>query len=153
MSGWWIALACAGPPSDPGSDRGAPAADVVSVRATGEPGAYTLFVTLSSADLGCEQYADWWEVVDADGALVYRRVLTHSHVDEQPFERSGGPVALGADDEVIVRGHLHATDGGGGYVGQVLRGSVAGGFDPWEPPGGFGADLAAAPPLPEGCRF
>jgi hypothetical protein len=168
MPVWWIALACTGTGADAGPGPGpgagsdseagqAPAAaavDVVAVRATGDAGAYTLFVTLASDETGCGQYADWWEVVDPSGELRYRRVLTHSHPDDQPFERSGGPVPIAADEEVVVRGHLHVDGGGGGYVGEALRGTVAGGFAPWaDAPEGFAAGLASDPPLPEGCLF
>jgi hypothetical protein len=64
---------------------------VVAVEVTGEPGARAFTVTVRSPDTGCERYADLWEVVSTDGDLRYRRVLAHSHVDEQPFTRSGGP--------------------------------------------------------------
>ena len=69
-------------------------AEVLSVNPNGEPGNYSFSVTISSPDEGCSQYADWWEVISLDGELVYRRVLHHSHVAEQPFTRSGGPVPI-----------------------------------------------------------
>jgi hypothetical protein len=153
MSVVWIALGCAGADSDTGAGGSRPSVDVVSVRATGDAGVYTLFVALASDETGCEQYADWWEVVEPGGSLRYRRILEHSHPDEQPFERSGGPVDLAADEEVVVRGHLHVDGGGGGYVGAVLRGSIVGGFEAWEPPADFAAALASDPPLPAGCLF
>ncbi|MCB0054175.1 MAG: hypothetical protein KDE24_32035, partial [Caldilinea sp.] len=67
-------------------------ADVFGVTVRGDDGAYQFSVEIASPDTGCNQYADWWEVLDSDGNLLYRRILTHSHVDEQPFIRSGGPV-------------------------------------------------------------
>ena len=85
----------------------APAADVIGVQVSGAPGAYQFNVTIKSPDTGCQQYADWWEVVSEDGRLLYRRVLLHSHVDEQPFTRSGGPVPIQADTVVWVRAHEH----------------------------------------------
>lgn len=124
-------------------------ADVTGVTVTGDPGAYTFAVTVRSDDTGCERYADWWEVVTVDGALVYRRILTHSHVDEQPFTRSGGPVDVTADTEVVVRGHLSP----GGFVGDVSRGTVAGGFVTEAAADGFGAGLEKLPPQPDGCLF
>ena len=66
-------------------------ADVVAVVASGESGAYRFAVSVVSPDTGCDRFADYWEVVTPTGALVYRRVLLHSHVDEQPFVRTGGP--------------------------------------------------------------
>ena len=69
-------------------------ADVTAVSATGEAGAYTFDATVRSPDTGCNSYADWWEVVSPNGELLYRRVLLHSHVDEQPFTRSGGRYRL-----------------------------------------------------------
>ena len=67
-------------------------ADVQAVSATGEDGAWVFSVTLLSPDVDCSRYADWWELVDPNETLVYRRVLNHSHAEEQPFERSGDPV-------------------------------------------------------------
>ncbi|HFE46716.1 MAG TPA: hypothetical protein ENJ18_14670 [Nannocystis exedens] len=107
-------------------------------------------IEVRSPDLGCSQYADWWEVVTPEGALIYRRILAHSHVDEQPFVRSGGPVQVGADDEVIVRAHMNP----GGYGGQALRGSVGSGFSPDASISAtFAAGLAGEPPQPNGCAF
>ena len=124
-------------------------AEIVSVTAAGNAGAYTFSVGISSPDTGCAQYADWWEVVRPDGELVYRRILLHSHVGEQPFVRSGGPVAVAAADVVWVRAHMHP----GGYGGKAFRGSVQEGFAAAELPTGFATDLAGAPPLPDGCNF
>ena len=124
--------------------------EVTSARATGSPGAYSFSVEVRSAETGCDAYADWWEVIDADGqTLHYRRILAHSHVDEQPFTRSGGPVAVGADDEVVVRAHFNPS----GYGRVALKGSVSGGFAPVTLPEGFGASLGDAAPQPSGCAF
>lgn len=51
-------------------------------------------VTLSHPDTGWDHYADGWRVVDMDGNELGMRVLVHPHVDEQPFTRSLGGVAL-----------------------------------------------------------
>ena len=69
-------------------------AKITAVECTGGPNNYTLSVTIESPDTGCDQYADWWEVFYPDNTLIYRRILSHSHVNEQPFTRSGGPVVL-----------------------------------------------------------
>lgn len=134
---------------NPSDDSGDPVADLVSVAVTGEPGNYTFAVTISSADTGCEQYADWWEVVDAEtGELIYRRVLAHSHINEQPFTRSGGPVAIDAEQAVVIRGHMGGLQSH--YGGQALGGSVDSGFQPVVDslPG-----LENVEPLPQGCAF
>ena len=65
-------------------------AAVEDVSVSGDPGRYQFAVTIRSDETGCDQYADWWEVVSESGDLLYRRILAHSHVDEQPFARSGG---------------------------------------------------------------
>ncbi len=124
-------------------------ADVIAVQASGQPGAYQFSIGIRSPDKGCSQYADWWEVVSTDGKLLYRRVLLHSHVSEQPFTRSGGPVPIQPDTVVWVRAHMNT----GGYGGVALKGSVNAGFTVSEMPAGFAAKLVAQPPLPDGCAF
>ena len=49
-------------------------ADVVAAEVSGDAGAYTFAVTVSSSDSGCDQFADWWEVTTEAGDLLYRRV-------------------------------------------------------------------------------
>jgi hypothetical protein len=124
-------------------------ADVLSADVNGEPGAYQFNVEIASPDSGCENYADWWEVITEDGQLVYRRILLHSHVDEQPFTRSGGPVPVDPDVVLWVRAHMNTT----GYGGLVLRGSPRGGFIPAELDPARFSDLERAPPQPDGCAF
>ena len=123
-------------------------ADVVGVEASGDAGAFTFSVTIRSDETGCDAYADWWEVVGTDGALLYRRILAHSHVDEQPFTRTGGPVPVAPDTPVWIRAH-HAP---GGYGGAAWTGSVSGGFAAGDPPEPW-AELAEQAPLPDGCAF
>jgi hypothetical protein len=139
--------ATATPPAEDVPD--AVLADVISVEASGEPGAYRFSVGIRSPDTGCDQYADWWEVVSEEGELLYRRVLLHSHVDEQPFARSGGPIDIEADMVVWVRAHMNT----GGYGGAAFRGSVEEGFAEAALDAAFAAELEGAPPLPDGCAF
>lgn len=131
-------------PAEPSSE-----AHVRSVTPSGNEGAYSFSVELSSPDTGCEQYADWWEVVSDSGTLIYRRILAHSHVDEQPFTRSGSPIAISADQEVWVRVHMNNT----GYSLRGAKGSVREGFEPIEIDPAFGKDLDTEAPLPNGCAF
>ncbi len=124
-------------------------AQVISVRVNGEPGNYSFSVEVSSPDEGCSQYADWWEVISQDGSLIYRRILLHSHVNEQPFTRSGGPVSVEEGETVLVRVHMYP----GGYSDLAMRGSPGQGFEPAVIDPGFAADLSKTPPLPDGCAF
>jgi len=144
-----VVPACSQGSESEAPDEDAPVADVTDVEGRGEAGDYTFAVTVESPDTGCDQYADWWEVVSPDGALIYRRILAHSHVDEQPFTRNGGPVKIPADSTVLVRAHMNAA----GYGGQVLRGTVTDGFEPAPLPDDFATDLETAPPQPDGCAF
>lgn len=127
----------------------ASAADVTAVSVSGAPGAYTFSVTVSSPDIGCERYADWWEVLDAEGELLYRRVLLHSHVNEQPFTRSGGPVGISTEQVVWVRAHMFPD----GYGSVWFTGSAGAGFGAGTPPDGLGAGAETRAPLPDGCAF
>lgn len=124
-------------------------AHVVDVTVSGDPGSYTFAVTLESPDTGCDQYADWWEVLDQDGNLLYRRILGHSHVDEQPFTRTGGPVDIDADQVVFVRAHMNVDR----YGGDVFMGTVDGGFGQAESLPPVSSSVESAPPQPTGCAF
>jgi hypothetical protein len=124
-------------------------ADVISVEATGEAGQYLFSVGIKSPDIDCDQYADWWEVVTGKGELVYRRILLHSHAQEQPFVRSGGPVDVRPDQDILIRAHMNNS----GYGGRAFKGSVKSGFNPADLAPGFAEDLAQEPPLPTDCGF
>jgi hypothetical protein len=124
-------------------------ANVLSVQVSGNPSAYQFAVEIASPDTGCEQYADWWEVISQDGHLLYRRILLHSHVDEQPFTRSGGLVDIAADELIYVRAHMNTV----GYGSALLKGTVQAGFKPVEVEAGFGSGLERVPPQPEDCAF
>ncbi|MEL6496638.1 MAG: hypothetical protein AAFQ41_16180 [Cyanobacteria bacterium J06623_7] len=124
-------------------------AKVSQVKATGEPNDYTFAVTIISPDTGCNRYADWWEVITPDGELLYRRVLLHSHVDEQPFTRTGGIVNISATQPVIVR--VHMSDSGYSEIAQ--QGSVRDGFTEVTLPTDLAPALANQKPLPGNCAF
>lgn len=124
-------------------------ANVTEVNVSGSDGRYTFRVEISSSDTGCEQYADWWEIVSEDEDLIYRRILLHSHVDEQPFTRGGGPADISAETKVWVRAHMNNN----GYGGQVFFGSVNNGFDAMTHPENFATELENVEPLPENCAF
>ena len=124
-------------------------AEVRAVQVTGDPGAYRFNVTVKSPDSGCQQYANWWEIIDREGKLKYRRILTHSHVNEQPFTRSGGPVAVSPSDFLYVRAHMNNS----GYGTQVYAGSVENGFQVDSLSSDFAEAIASEEPLPEDCAF
>ncbi|TMM56174.1 hypothetical protein FEE95_16245 [Maribacter algarum] len=124
-------------------------AEVTDVSVSGGANQYTFSVTISSPDLGCNQYTDWWEVIDLDGNLLYRRILAHSHVNEQPFTRAGGPVAISEDTEVYIRAHMNTTS----YGSKVFKGSVSNGFSSEDLDVEFAKSLEETDPLPTGCAF
>ena len=124
-------------------------ADIVSVSVNGSEANYTFSVGIKSADTGCKQYANWWEVVSEDGELIYRRILGHSHTNEQPFVRSGGKVSIQMNQTVIVRAHMNNS----GYGTVAFRGSVENGFVLTELDKDFASDLETISPQPSGCVF
>ncbi len=82
-------------------------ADVVGVKVTktGE-GTFRFDVTVKHGDTGWDHYADKWDVVGPDGAVLGTRILHHPHVNEQPFTRSLGGVKIPASvARVTVRAH------------------------------------------------
>ena len=124
-------------------------ASVVEVSVSGEENQYSFSVTISSPDLGCQQYADWWEIINLEGNLLHRRIFSHSHVDEQPFTRLGDRFNLAANEEVYVRAHMNTT----GYGNNVFKGSVADGFSSSQLDSDFAQNLEEAEPLPSNCSF
>lgn len=124
-------------------------ANVIQVSISGSESNYNFSVTISSPDTGCDQYADWWEIVSESGELIYRRILAHSHVSEQPFTRSGATISIAKDQIVWIRAHMNTT----GYGGDSMKGSVDAGFQKVKMVENFAADLDQASPLPNGCAF
>ena len=106
-------------------------------------------VSIGSPDTGCNRYADWWEVISPDGRLIYRRILLHSHVSEQPFTRSGGPVNVAGNQPIIIRVHMHPD----GYCPHAFSGSIEEGFSAIVLEPDFALQLANRPPLPTSCAF
>jgi len=93
-------------------------ADVVDVkiRMSGE-NTFHLDVTVRHADEGWKHYADKWDVVAPDGAVLGTRILYHPHVDEQPFTRSLSGVKISDSImEVTVRAHDSVHKYGGKTV-------------------------------------
>ncbi len=124
-------------------------ANIVSVEVSGNENSYTFKVGIKSPDTGCDQYANWWEVLSEDGKLIYRRILGHSHVNEQPFIRSGGTVAIGKEQIVWVRAHMNNS----GYGGEVFKGTVKEGFAKFDADTNFSKEIEAESPQPNGCAF
>ncbi len=93
-------------------------ADVVAAEAVAAPdGTWRFSVTVRHGDEGWDHYADAWEVLAPDGTVLATRVLHHPHVDEQPFTRSLGGVAIPADiDQVTVRARDSVHGHGGATV-------------------------------------
>ncbi|HIG31818.1 MAG TPA: hypothetical protein EYQ50_30000 [Verrucomicrobiales bacterium] len=124
-------------------------ATVLSADAAGNSGAYTVEVEVSSPDLGCDQYADWWKILSESGELLYRRILAHSHVAEQPFVRRGGPVPIAPNQIVWIRAHMNSH----GYGRSALRGSVEDGFIRLHLSPRFASEVEFTGPLPASCLF
>ena len=124
-------------------------AKIVSVTTSGIENNYTFNVGISSPDKGCNQYANWWEVISNDSDLIYRRILGHSHINEQPFTRSGGAVDIKEDQIVIIRVHMNTT----GYSSKTFKGSIKTGFKEFTTTDNFAPELANQAPLPSGCGF
>lgn len=124
-------------------------AKIVSVTTSGNENKYNFNIGISSPDKGCSQYANWWEVTTETGDLIYRRTLGHSHVNEQPFVRSGGSVKINKEQIVIIRLHMNNT----GYSINAFKGSVSQGFKSFKTTNDFAITLENRSPQPTGCAF
>ncbi len=93
-------------------------ADVLAVDVTkAAPGVYRFDVTVRHADTGWDHYADRWDVVGPDGAVLGTRVLLHPHVGEQPFTRGLPRVEVpGGLSSVRVRAHDNVHGFGGAEI-------------------------------------
>ena len=70
---------------------------VEDARASRDGSGWRIDVTLSHPDTGWDHYADGWRVLTPDRQEIGMRVLHHPHVNEQPFTRSLGGVAIPGD--------------------------------------------------------
>ncbi|WP_025740495.1 hypothetical protein [Aquimarina pacifica] len=128
----------------------ATSAEITSVSVSGNKNNYTFAIGIKSPDTGCQQYADWWEIISETGEeLLYRRILAHSHVSEQPFIRSGGPVSITEQQTIYIRAHMNTS----GYGAIAYKGNIRDGFVKVTLETGFANQLAEIAPLPSGCAF
>lgn len=90
-------------------------ADVVAAKAEKRSdGSFSFSVTVKHADTGWDHYANKFEIVTPNGTVLGTRVLTHPHVEEQPFTRSLGSVQIPDGlTEVIIRAGDSVHDLGG----------------------------------------
>lgn len=75
-------------------------------------------VTLSHGDTGWDDYADGWRVLAPDGTVLGTRVLAHPHVNEQPFTRSLGGVAIPEGLSVV---QVEASTNNGGWDSTLFE--------------------------------
>ncbi|MGF1552171.1 MAG: hypothetical protein ACFBWO_06685 [Paracoccaceae bacterium] len=94
-------------------------ASVLSAEARREAGGtWRVTATVRHADEGWEHYADAFRVVGPDGTVYGTRTLHHPHVDEQPFTRSLGGVAVPED---VARVTVEARDSVHGWGGETVE--------------------------------
>jgi len=97
-----------------GASQNVGCADVVGGMLASNGDLFTVSATVSSADTGWDKYADSWEVRTTDGTVLGERILTHPHVDEQPFTRSLTGVSIPGDVDTVL---LVAHDSVSGFCG------------------------------------
>ncbi len=97
-------------------------AEIVGVEARADGASWAFSVTLRHGDTGWDDYADGWRVVLEDGTVLGTRVLYHPHVNEQPFTRSLGGVAIpGGVTQVFVEARTLAHGWGAARYPVSLR--------------------------------
>ena len=80
-------------------------------------GTYQFDVTVQHKDEGWKHYANKWDVVGQDGAVLGTRTLYHPHVEEQPFTRSLSGVKI---PEGITKVTILAHDSVHKYGGKAV---------------------------------
>lgn len=111
-----VALACIAGPAQAGS------ADVESVECRLEAdGTFRFDVAVAHADAGWDHFADMWQVLGPDGAVLGERVLAHPHDNEQPFTRSQSGIEIPSEiNSVTIRAH-DKIHGWGGKEIEIKR--------------------------------
>jgi len=61
---------------------------ITAVKSNQGTDGWSFDVSLLHPDSGWDHYADGWRVLDMDGKEIDMHVLSHPHVNEQPFTRS-----------------------------------------------------------------
>ncbi len=93
-------------------------ADVIAAQTDCAEHMCTFSVTVAHGDSGWDHYADHWRIVTPGDGEIGRRVLYHPHVEEQPFTRNLGPIAVPPGiDRVVIQAH----DSVHGYGGKVIE--------------------------------
>ncbi len=98
-------------------------ADVLNAVASEQgAGKWRFDVTIRSSDTGWDYYCDRFEIIGPDDQVLGTRILFHPHVDEQPFTRSLGSVAIAGDiKQVSVRAAMKPGGAGGKVFVLKLR--------------------------------
>lgn len=91
--------------------------EIVAAKATKNAQGWRFDVTLRHADTGWDHYADGWQVRAPDGTELGHRTLAHPHVNEQPFTRSLGGVAI---PDGVTEVTIHARDNVDGWSPGAL---------------------------------
>ncbi len=99
-------------------------ADVVKVEVTEwASDTFRFNVSVRHGDEGWDHYANLWQVVGLDGAVLGTRVLLHPHVNEQPFTRALSSVTIPGDVKtVVIRARDSVHDFGGKEISVDLPG-------------------------------
>lgn len=95
-------------------------ADVIAATATFQSGQmWTVEATVQHADTGWKHFANAFEVLGPDGAVLATRQLAHPHVHEQPFARSVTATIPEGVTEITVRA-VDLVHGHGGAETTVM---------------------------------
>ena len=89
-------------------------ADVVSAKADCSASKCSFAVTVRHDDEGWYHYANAWQVLGPDGAVLATRVLRHPHVGQQPFTRELNDVDVPSDltsVRIRARDSIHGLGG------------------------------------------
>lgn len=97
--------------------------EIVAAEVVRDGAAYRATVTLRHDDTGREHYADAWRLTTAAGDVLATRILTHPHVDEQPFTRTLEGIHLPDDVRTV---YVEARDTVHGWAPTKLRVEVGG---------------------------